>query len=703
MNAKKKTYSTSGIILFLLSLVYLGAELVFNRQLLDVSSSVQSDPDEVERIQYFGRAASGLGFTLLVQGIFQQFGFRIIKRKQWTFLVVTALICMAPFVLTLGQTVYEKMAGAAATGDVPYTHGMYWGLLPFAGFFFVLAGRRYKAAVILGLFLMTWPAMFYGQRLAVERFLISPTTAEDRLNAHYILLLRSGIESCTVLLDGAAFCDGPAAGDAAGDVVEKRSTRAVMGALFMLNTGAVFDGLSISRDQLINSIAQRDMWFSSKEYYQQYLQKVADKRDQYEKYLNDTYYLPYRQASDLYLKTYNKAASLYTQSSASGKLEKMADDADRQVADQVEQGWEKYEHAVNTYGRLSVVAAMASSAASGAENRVYTKFCRDHESACNRALGAGSGGINMDSVISAAKTTATDQFYQQTGYPPDLATKDDFTRHQKTQEEIRVQVEKKLREQIDGYELPPEWYYDPVTFRNDILRLLQGEAHGKALEIASRAQQEWRNKVQSRFNVKVDPGLSPEEFFRKLGGNPLPPLKDLVMSEDAFRTKYIVPLNRKIADETIDAMKKEGPSFANQQEQAEKGKDYIRVLYVPPIALCLSIMIVVVTIGRYMTSAATDATKKIRWVRGFSYRGLKMIRPVYWVVYLALAVGLPYKWPNAYISTKAYQKYYHFARDQSPVTSQVLDWVVHVQPIIYRAGAVMPDVGYMKKAQGGNG
>ncbi len=72
----QKTYSTSGIILFLLSMVYLCAELVFNRQLLDVSSSVRSDPDQVEHIQYFGRAASGLGFTLLVQGIFQQFGFQ---------------------------------------------------------------------------------------------------------------------------------------------------------------------------------------------------------------------------------------------------------------------------------------------------------------------------------------------------------------------------------------------------------------------------------------------------------------------------------------------------------------------------------------------------------------------------------------------------------------------------------------------------
>src|ERR1700727_1879050 len=105
----QKTYSTSGVVLFLLSLVYLGAELVFNRQLLDVSSSVRSDPQQVEHIQYFGRAASGLGFTLLVQSVFQQFGFKILKKKQWAIFSAITLLCMMPFLLSLGQSFYEAV------------------------------------------------------------------------------------------------------------------------------------------------------------------------------------------------------------------------------------------------------------------------------------------------------------------------------------------------------------------------------------------------------------------------------------------------------------------------------------------------------------------------------------------------------------------------------------------------------------------
>ena len=140
-NKAQKTYSTSGIILFLLSLLYLGMELVFNRQLLDVSSSVRSDPEQVERIQYFGRMASGLGFTLLVLGIFQQFGFRISNRRQWAVFSVITFICLMPFVMTFGQILLEAAAGNSAQDDVPYTTGMAWGFLPFIGLYFVLIGR----------------------------------------------------------------------------------------------------------------------------------------------------------------------------------------------------------------------------------------------------------------------------------------------------------------------------------------------------------------------------------------------------------------------------------------------------------------------------------------------------------------------------------------------------------------------------------
>jgi len=688
-----KTYSTSGIILFLLSLVYLGAEFVFNRQLLDISSSVRSDPDQVEHIQYFGRMASGLGFTLLVLGVFQQFGFKIIKRKQWLIFSLIALLCLTPFILTFAQTLLAQ----GTENDVPYTEGMIWGFVPFTGLYIVLvSGGKRPFVTVLGLIILAWPAMFYGQKLAVERFIISPTTAEDRLNAHYILLLRSGIEDCVISLEGTKFCDD--GGDRSD--VEKRATRAVMGSLFMLNTTAVFNGLSFSRDQILDSITARDMWFSSGDYYQRYLQEVAEKRQQYAQFLDDQYYQPYKQASDLYQKTYNNAVALYMQASQQKTLEKMAEDASQQIANETDRDWQKYENAIVAYNNATIgmVSRVGQTVAEG--QNLYSSFCQNHRSACDRLSSVGNRYVNtnVDDTIAQMQQEAADKFYDQTGYTPDIKDERDFLQAPKTQEMLRAGIEKKIREKIPGYQLPPQWTYDPATFKSDFLRMMQDQAQNKALEIANTAQKTWHDKVQAKYKTNIQPGLSREDFFKYLGLDPLPPLSDLVMSENDFREKYIMPMNREVADAALEGIRDEAPSYANRQELAEQGKDYIRVLYIPAIALCLSILIVVITIGRFLTATATNALKNARMLNFMTRRQRNIIRPVCWAAYLVLALGLPYQWSNPYTSTAAYQKYLRLAREKAPVTAQLLDWVVHVQPIIYRAGAHVPGVTRINQA-----
>ena len=689
----QKSYSISGIILFLLSFLYLCVELVFNRRLLDISSSVRSDPQQVDHLQYFGRAASGLGFTLLVLGIFQQFGFKITGWKQWTIFSVIALMCLMPFIMTFGQTFLETLAGEDhAQNDATYTTGIAWGALSFVGLNIVSVSRGTKPfAVALGIIILAWPAMFYGQKLAVERFIISPTTVEDRLNAHYILLLRSGIEDCIISLEDTQFCDA----NGVETDVEKHSTRAIMGSLFMLNTTAVFNGLSISKDQIIDSIAARDMWFSTGEYYQRYLQEVADKREQYEQYLNDTYYSPYKQASDLYLKAYNNAVNLSAQASQPEHLQRIAEDASRQVEDGIEQSWQHYLRAIATYH--DIVLSQVGQAAVKGQN-VYAKICNGHEAACARILSKEYNGMSADGAFTQAQqraqTTADQKFYEQTGYPPNIKSKDDFLQNPKTQSEIRSNIEKKIQEQIPDYTLPPQWQYDSSTFKNELLHLLQQEAQSKTSMASAEIQKAWHDKAMEEFKIDIDPGLSREEFFKRLGGDPLPPLKDLTVSEDEFREKYIIPANRKVADKALEQIKDEAPSYANDQNLAEQGKDYIRVLYIPAIALCLSVIIVMVTLGRYAVALAVKMLGKTHLFKSMTKIEQSFVRPIFWAAFLALVLTLPYRWPNPYTSGAAYQKYYSLAHEKYPATAQLLDWVVHMQPIIYRVGSHMPEALY---------
>ena len=97
-----------------------------------------------------------------------------------------------------------------------------------------------------------------------------------------------------------------------------------------------------------------------------------------------------------------------------------------------------------------------------------------------------------------------------------------------------------------------------------------------------------RTGCESRFNTVIEPGLSREDFFQRLGGDPLPPLKDLVMSESDFKKKYIVPINRNIADKTLENIKNEEAFLRQQAGTGGTGQGlYPRTLYSGDRALSL--------------------------------------------------------------------------------------------------------------------
>ena len=87
---------------------------------------------------------------------------------------------------------------------------------------------------------------------------------------------------------------------------------------------------------------------------------------------------------------------------------------------------------------------------STAEQGIYTKLCKGHEALCERFGGKAYNGTSIDNAVSQMQAAAADKFYEKTGYPPDIRSKEDFINNQKTQDEIRTHVEQKLQEQIAG-------------------------------------------------------------------------------------------------------------------------------------------------------------------------------------------------------------------------------------------------------------
>jgi hypothetical protein len=144
-------------------------------------------------------------------------------------------------------------------------------------------------------------------------------------------------------------------------------------------------------------------------------------------------------------------------------------------------------------------------------------------------------------------------------------------------------------------------------------------------------------------------------------------------------------MNEKASRAALEKIRSEAPLYENGKELSKQGKDYVRVLYIPAIALCLSLMIVVSTIGRNLVNAACRIIEKRRLAKSRP----EAVRPLCWAVFLVLIFILPYLWPNPYTAGAAYRKYYHLARQGAPVSARLLDWIVHMQPVIYRAGALL--------------
>jgi hypothetical protein len=190
------------------------------------------------------------------------------------------------------------------------------------------------------------------------------------------------------------------------------------------------------------------------------------------------------------------------------------------------------------------------------------------------------------------------RIFEKTGYPPDLATREEFANHYKTRGVIRGEVEKYIHESmgIDNFFLPESWVYDRenLYYVIDIL-----------------ARQEIQRKWKEKFGA-LPPGLTMEDFFVQVGVEPLPPVEKIVMSENDFFKNIVLPQHKQMAVKMLDEIEAEKLLYANGQSLEEKGKDFVRALYIPIISLIVSLMVVMLTLmrgpeHRAFASAGTSA------------------------------------------------------------------------------------------------
>lgn len=636
MERRFHAISLVDLVFFALSCVYLVAEFRFNVTLLDVAGSATVDAQAIHSVADFGRTVSGFGFTLLALGMFARARFRLTHRREKTTFGVFALACVAPFILF-----------------PPHQQEMLF-LFPVAfGVFLMLVSRgRFPFHTILSIVLMAWPAMFAAQKSMVEHLVVTPTTWQERQHARDVLMLKAGLEKCLVEVEDQWLCKGDKS------TAEVRAVRAMIAALWMHNPEAIIAALEPQRERIIDKTARQSGGDAAATAYKTYVDAIKSERDKMVDELIDKFYTPYERASKAYLTAKNPQ-----------KLAADVDNVWREMERETDLAWNDYLDAQRQYRQTIGQASDTMLTRQGLLFQKLDEFCATRN--CPRG--------NADRATLRLIDEAETQFIRRTGFPPNVMSKAELLTYPRARDSFEQQTNQRLAE-ASGFAnaaLPANWVYD--------------EAYMKALlteMFKNRVFSEWRKTFGD-----LPAGLPVDEFFVRMKVPPVPALETLVMSEGDFAENYTLPKLREKMRGTIDQLTREAPLYANGAALENKGKDYIRAVYIPAIALLISLLIVTLTVMRGINAALRLSMQAMgevgmTWLRHRGLSGQRHLRhAIMGLLFAVIALG-PFMISNSYTQSRVYQVYVEQAQRQNIVTATLLDWAIHVQPIVY--GVVRP-------------
>lgn len=639
-------------VLLFLSMAYLVAEIEFNMSLLDVAGSVRSDPAKMEDLQVFGRAVSASGCVLLVLGLFASTGFHTVSARLRGLYYFVALLCTVPLMLIFSSS----WIGPDSVPIDPTGGDIILAIIPVLGVGYGSAvGRGRNAFVtVMTLCMMVWPAVFLGQKLLIEQALIERTSWEQRVNARYVLMLRSILEDCTINLNELALCDVEDEQDSV------KSARIILGSMWMLSPERIRSDMEENKDKMVQSVAARGMWFSPRTQYDAYVARVAEERRKLQQQVIDTYYMPYRKASDDYMKAV-----------ADDVLKAESEKAAVEIEKEIDRGWDRYKGAVREYNYQLSASGM----------RIFETIAPHKErlnELCNKVNCPPLFRGKERGLVSDYSSQAEREFSRQSGgYSPDIKTRGEFLAAYPTQVMLRNRVQEYITNRLpeSGLILPANWLYERESFRQSVEALRKQEIDRR-----------WRARMKD-----MQPGLSVQAFFDAANMPPLPDLDALVMSPDTFFKTMLLPRYREVLDKMLGDIENEKESYANGAALAEKGRDYARAVLIPAIALIISLLVVIMTMLRWWNIGVRAALAALMR-RHLISPALRMpVQAVMMVLFVGMIVVVPRFMPNPYAGA-TYERYRDEAVMRAPVTARVLDWAIHTQPAVYRLGSPIRDV-----------
>ncbi|RUO71776.1 hypothetical protein [Idiomarina ramblicola] len=646
------------VLMTALATIYLFPEMIFNAELVTTAGSANASADDIHQLELFGRAISGIGVTLLILDAIKTFP---------------------------------------------------------------LASKFKTLLLSLGIFLMVWPVVFFGQKALIDTLIIDSSTAEERQTAFLSIIVKNALAAKAVDVDGLPFdSDNPAS---------------PVSRTFL----SLFGGLVYANDNVLNQIKQSKEALATAYVVNQTRDKVDNYVDQHHQLagrLNTAYY-------DNYLPAYNdyKSAIVNSQERANEEWQK--------VEQQLTDGWAEYQ-------KLTEAADdMATQQAAQAAPRIY-KFLDTYFDGCVRngkpntscraravkrynqqitRLGYGeipfqywlieeevgaaenwfntiagavlTGGATLavqglDAITGGDggfkdkryKYTKSEQHYKQRiaayskfqqqfvdkhGYPPFL-NRQQFNGHEQTSRTIRAELEK------SGIKLADTWTLtDRRSFDTAVVQ-----------KITSQAMSRWSKALDDKA-VDLPPGLSWRQFHqhnevlayinRHVNGITLTRYNP-EWSDEQFKRFAIEPQVRQQVDNLLSQLASSQAEFADGGSLEQQGKQSLRAVIVPPISMAISLLLVCLTLIklplRYLQLAISEPSKPVK----AAFAAVPIVTAVL-VIYVPLKLlqpGFAQQYPGAAVFLDAVET------SANGFTATSLEWTLKTQPLIYPVGHGMANL-----------
>ena len=261
-------------------------------------------------------------------------------------------------------------------------------------------------------------------------------------------------------------------------------------------------------------------------------------------------------------------------------------------------------------------------------------------------------------------------FFKQTGFMPEVVY-EEFLQSEKVAKGARESIMAK------GIQLDESW----TPFNDDIFK------NKVVVKVRQEAKQQFKQKTKELSGIEIEPYLSFDQFVSlDLIQNKLKKaLKtdkkvDVKMSEQEFYEFTIAPEIERILNEAYEPFDQDQSLLANGAKDEALGKQYIKSVIIPPIAMLFSLFFAVLNMV-FLTMRVMYLIVTVP----------KVMQLVLSFALFAAIIILPLQIKNGLGSNSIANYFVKSASKEIGNTSLGIRWLMNFQPIVYPVGKILED------------